>query len=149
MGCLSNFIDMEGGLDLKNLSVQYVLVWLCFFWVAFKSVVFKNRPTLEDTSTKTPEEAKRLRKQNHIERLTTAVLYVPFVPGAAILSPLVTQLFILIMNWKGLGEFLQIVAPLSDEQRRKEREKGLVRDVPLDATDRSFNLLFSSPLFFF
>lgn len=104
-----------------------VYAWVCLIWIFFKYFYWPNRPTLEDVSSQIAskkvvdgaETREQSRKRNHRERLTTALFYVPFVPISCVVCPIVSCVFYMLMTFGALGEYLAIIAPLSDEELRK------------------------------
>jgi len=124
--------------EIQNFSKIDGLLWLCFIWVCFKAYRYSNSPTLEPEKDASSGE---FIKKNHKERLTTAAFYAPFVPLAAIHQPVIMILFMILMNFLALSEFLQITSSQeSDEVKRKEKEIGL-RIYKLDFLDKCLQVV--------
>jgi hypothetical protein len=101
-----------------TLLLYYLFIWIS--WVLYRTFSFPNKPTLEEISAKFQGEDKDvLKKRNHRQRLITALIYVPSVPFAAVISPTIFIIFLLTMNTLALQEFLSIVTVMTDEEKRK------------------------------
>lgn len=74
-----------------------------FIFVIHRALTLNNHPLLEDDPK--PREA-------HKWRLITAAFYMPFVPGSAIFFPVIYKLFVTLMIYLGVEEFMQIVFQL-------------------------------------
>jgi hypothetical protein len=107
--------------NLQNLDKWTLLVITCLIYVIIKWIRRPNRPTLEETKELSPEETKEIRKKNHVHRVRTALFYVPFVPIASVVAPPIMICFLILMTLGAINEYIVIVAPLSDEEKRKER----------------------------
>lgn len=140
---------------VKEHAVE-VFICLGFVRVLYKALTFKNRPTIVDLADRcqTDAEKKALKRRNHVHRLRTALFYVPFVPIAClVLDGLVMKLFIVLMSYMMIEEYVCIIAPIPDAQRRKEvhlqsiskpsnlkLEQEYERDYTLTASDRILQL---------
>ncbi len=77
--------------------------WGSLAFVALRLLLRGSRPTLVADPASD--------RQNHIERLQTAVFYIPFVISAIVFETIVFQLFLVVMTVAGISEYLQIVLP--------------------------------------
>jgi hypothetical protein len=93
---------MEELLD-GSLSVQQIACVVGFLFVIHRAFTLHNYPLLEDDPK--PREA-------HKWRLITAAFYMPFVPGSAIFYPIIFKLFLTLMIYLGVEEFMQIIFQL-------------------------------------
>lgn len=73
--------------------------WLGLLYVIYKQLITENRVTFEANNP----------VREHRERITTAIFYVPFVSVACFHVTRVMQLFVMIMIFQGMGEYIQIV----------------------------------------
>lgn len=89
--------------DIGSLSTQQIACVLGFIFVIHRAFTLNNNPLLEDDPK--PREA-------HKWRLITAAFYMPFVPGSAIFFPIIFKLFLTLMIYLGVEEFMQIIFQL-------------------------------------
>eukprot|EP01127_Copromyxa_protea_P012348 TRINITY_DN3206_c0_g1_i1.p1 TRINITY_DN3206_c0_g1~~TRINITY_DN3206_c0_g1_i1.p1 ORF type:complete len:370 (-),score=53.49 TRINITY_DN3206_c0_g1_i1:86-1120(-) len=84
-------------------SIQQIACVVGFLFVIHRAFTLNNYPLLENDPK--PREA-------HKWRLITAAFYMPFVPGSAIFFPVIFKLFLTLMIYLGVEEFMQIVFQL-------------------------------------
>eukprot|EP01128_Nolandella_sp_AFSM9_P009399 TRINITY_DN6003_c0_g1_i1.p1 TRINITY_DN6003_c0_g1~~TRINITY_DN6003_c0_g1_i1.p1 ORF type:complete len:366 (+),score=88.80 TRINITY_DN6003_c0_g1_i1:39-1136(+) len=101
-------MDTEGFLEIivenaKSLSQMQMAILAGFVFVVYRCVSLNNYPLLE--SDPKPRET-------HKWRLITAAFYVPFVTMSAIFFPIVLKMFLSMMIYLGVEEYLQIVFQL-------------------------------------
>lgn len=89
--------------ELLSLSTEQIACVLGFLFVIHRGLTLNNYPLLEDDPK--PREA-------HKWRLITAAFYMPFVPGSAIFFPVIFKLFLTLMIYLGVEEFMQIIFKL-------------------------------------
>ena len=90
-------VCMEG--VLRNLDVFEWTAWMGLLYVVYRQFTTKNVVTFEANNP----------VREHRERLMTAVFYVPFVSLACFYVIPVMRIFVMIMIFQGMGEYMQIV----------------------------------------
>ncbi|KAL6069156.1 Phosphatidate cytidylyltransferase [Balamuthia mandrillaris] len=105
-----------------------LLFWLGLLYVLCRAFFQDNHPTFAEEGD---------RSRNHRQRLLTAAFYGPFVLGATVLAPSVFLIFLGVMIWKGLGEFVAIVIP----PRRNREEAATKPRYRFNILDRSLQVL--------
>jgi hypothetical protein len=115
-------------------DVHHVTFWPLVFWLFFvchRALTLKNSPTFASAAESTPAE----RRANLLQRLKSesvaadaiavigsvfaaTLIYVFTVPAAAVWQPGIFGLFINVVVWLGLGEFIATVAPFRNGVKR-------------------------------
>eukprot|EP01126_Amoeba_proteus_P058651 TRINITY_DN758_c0_g1_i5.p1 TRINITY_DN758_c0_g1~~TRINITY_DN758_c0_g1_i5.p1 ORF type:complete len:348 (+),score=43.94 TRINITY_DN758_c0_g1_i5:200-1243(+) len=88
---------------LQRITTQQVACLAGFLFVLYRACTLNNYPLLD-------EDPKP--KESHKWRLITAAFYMPFVPGTAIFFPVLFKLFLTLMIYLGVDEFMQILFQL-------------------------------------
>lgn len=84
---------------LQKLDIYEWGAWLGLLYVIYKQMVTENRVTFEANNP----------VREHRERIMTGIFYVPFVSVACLRVITVMQLFVMIMIFQGMGEYIQII----------------------------------------
>jgi len=96
---------------LTDLEWYDYVAWLGLAYVVIKQLVTENRITFEAQEP----------KKEHLQRLITALIYIPFVSVAAFKVHTVMILFVNIMIFQGMGEYIQIVFIKSQTKGKKNK----------------------------
>jgi CDP-diglyceride synthetase len=84
--------------------------WLIgFIYTVYKTVLVPNHPTWPLPADAKPEVVQAERRKEHKNRLITALIFVPLVPGLGLVFPVLLRAFLTMCIWVGTGEYVQIV----------------------------------------
>ena len=92
---------------IQTMDMFEWMAWLGLCYVIVKQMITKNVVTFEANNP----------VREHRDRITTALFYVPFVSIACFHVYNVMRLFVMIMIFQGMGEYMQIV--FMDRSKKK------------------------------
>lgn len=97
---------------VSNMDSTTKYCWLGLLYPIYRSLAYSNSPTYRDL----PKAIERR------ERLYTAAFYAPFVPICGIFVPEVFQVFMVLVVYLAMGEFIEIIIPhrISKEDAEKK-----------------------------
>ena len=100
------------------MDVYDVLAWTGLLYVIFKQFTTQNRVTWEADNP----------VREHKQRILTGLFYVPFVSLITFRVQLVMKIFIMVMIFQGLGEYMQIVFLHFGDNANSQKKKSQKRE---------------------